>query len=97
MKKLLSALTLVAVLSIPTVGAYASTSTSDHEASHSGSAVVTNTSHKGISLSTYVGSGTYEVTGSAVENGDWYYGFSGSNVFSQYDNDYVTHKSSVKK
>lgn len=95
MKKILSLLTLLTVLSVSTVGAYASTSTSDQEATHSGWRTVTSKAH-GISLSEYVSGGTYHETGSAVENGDWYYGFSGSNLFSQYDNSYVTHKASVK-
>ncbi|OOM81807.1 bacteriocin [Clostridium puniceum] len=103
MKKILSVLTVLTVLSVPTISAYAST---EHVASHSGSATLVRNS--GITLKTpvsgdpffesktTVSGGTFHESGSVVEGGDWYYGFSGSNLFSQYDNDEVTHKSSVK-
>ena len=81
MKKILTMLTLVTVLSIPAVSTYASSTNPDEI--KSGSVEVTT---NGIS--------PYETED--VGGGTWSYGFTGSKVYSQYDHGGAEHKSSVK-
>lgn len=87
MKKALSLLTLLTVLSVPSIGVFAASTSS---ANNSGSAAVLRNK---ITTAATTSGGITEVS---AGGGTWTYGFTGALVFSQYDNDNLQHRSSVQ-